>query len=83
MWTNYQLQAKKSDGTPIWLLSAVRPILYDGQPAILGASIDITEYKQAEEILRDVTQRLTYHVDNSPLAVIEWGADMRPYSLVR
>ncbi len=31
----------------------------------------------AEAGLRELTQRLTYHVDNSPLAVIEWGADMR------
>ena len=28
------------------------------------------------EQLRALPQRLTYHVDNSPLAVIEWGPDM-------
>ena len=33
--------------------------------------------REAEEALRDLSQRLTYHVDNSPLAVIEWGPDMR------
>ena len=38
---------------------------------------DITEIKRAEEQLRDLSQRLSYHVDNSPLAVIEWGPDMR------
>ena len=38
---------------------------------------DITERKRAEEQLRELSQRLTYHVDNSPLAVIEWGPDMR------
>jgi PAS domain S-box-containing protein len=35
------------------------------------------ERQQAEEQLRELTRRLTYHVDNSPLAVIEWGPDMR------
>ncbi len=35
------------------------------------------ERKQAAEQMRELTQRLTYHVDNSPLAVIEWGPDMR------
>jgi PAS domain-containing protein len=45
---------------------------------------DITERKRTEERLRatlgsidEMTPRLTYHVDNSPLAVIEWGPDMR------
>jgi PAS domain S-box-containing protein len=38
---------------------------------------DITEHRRAEEQLYELSQRLTYHVDHSPLAVIEWGADMR------
>ena len=42
-----------------------------------GAMLDVTERKRDEEVLLDLTQRLTYHVDNSPLAVIEWGPDMR------
>ena len=41
-----------------------------------GTTEDITERKRAEEQLRELTWRLTYHVDNSPLAVIEWGPDM-------
>ncbi len=44
---------------------------------ILVHSEDITARKQTEEALQELTQRLTYHVDNSPLAVIEWGPDMR------
>lgn len=43
----------------------------------VGTFMDITIRKQAEEALQELTQRLTYHVDNSPLAVIEWGSDMR------
>jgi PAS domain S-box-containing protein len=37
----------------------------------------MAERKRAEEQLRELSQRLTYHVDNSPLAFIEWGPDMR------
>lgn len=44
---------------------------------VIGTGIDITERKRAEEQLRELSQRLTYHVDNSPLAVIEWGPEMR------
>jgi PAS domain S-box-containing protein len=32
---------------------------------------------QAESALKELSQRLFYHVDNSPLAVIEWGPDLR------
>ena len=42
-----------------------------------GANTDVDDLKRAEEQLRELSQRLTYHVDNSPLAVIEWGSDMR------
>ena len=35
------------------------------------------ERQRAEETVRELTQRLSYHVDNSPLAVIEWGPDMQ------
>lgn len=52
-------------------------IQYEGRPAILVVMRDMTGRKQAEEQLRGLTQRLTYHVDHSPLAVIEWGPDMR------
>jgi len=31
---------------------------------------------QTEEQLGELSQRLSYHVDHSPLAVIEWGPDM-------
>ncbi|MCC6589736.1 MAG: PAS domain S-box protein [Bryobacterales bacterium] len=38
---------------------------------------DVTARRRAEDQLRELAQRLTYHVDNSPLAVVEWGPDMR------
>jgi len=56
--TNYQIKAKKNDGTPFWLLSAIRPIVFDGKPAIIGASIDITERKKAEEALQEANTLL-------------------------
>jgi len=53
---NYQLKVKKSDGSPFWIITSVRPIIYNNQPAIIGASIDITEYKKIEEELKKSEQ---------------------------
>jgi PAS domain S-box-containing protein len=36
---------------------------------------DITERKRAEKLIRDNEQRLRFHFENSPLAVIEWNND--------
>lgn len=38
---------------------------------------DITTRKQAQSALKEALQRLTFHVENSPLAVIEWECDFR------
>lgn len=38
---------------------------------------DITARKQSEEALRVAHQRLTYHVMNSPLAVVEFDSELR------
>lgn len=39
--------------------------------------LDITSRKRAEQELRELAQRLNSHMENSPLAVIEWDADYR------
>jgi PAS domain S-box-containing protein len=43
----------------------------------VGVIRDITERKRVEEDARDVHQRLTFHVENSPLAVVEWDNEFR------
>jgi PAS domain S-box-containing protein len=48
-----------------------------GKPARMnGAVQDVTERKKAEDELRQTYQRLSYHVENTPLAVIEWDKDL-------
>lgn len=43
----------------------------------IGIIRDITQRKQAEIAAHEAYQRLTFHVENSPLAVIEWDSDFR------
>jgi len=50
----------------------------EDRPALCRtAVIDITDRKQAEETKQDNEARLRLHVENTPLAVIEWGPDFR------
>jgi len=43
----------------------------------VGVIRDITERKRVEEVANEAHQRLTFHVENSPLAVVEWDNDFR------
>ncbi|TAM51079.1 MAG: PAS domain S-box protein, partial [Acidobacteria bacterium] len=67
------------DGTIRWV-HAHAQLTRDAEGApetLLGTVVDVTERRRAEDQLREFSQRLNYHVENSPLAVIEWGPDMR------
>jgi len=54
--------------------------LFNEQNEIVGGFAiihDITERKRAEAEAQEAHQRLTFHVENSPLAVIEWDSEAR------
>ena len=55
------------------------PLKNDGGEIIGGVGVirDITERKRVEEIAREAHQRLTFHVENTPLAVVEWDGEFR------
>jgi PAS domain S-box-containing protein len=49
---NYEVRVKQSDGTPFWISTSARKIQFRGAPAVLGASIDISDRKEIEEALQ-------------------------------
>jgi PAS domain S-box-containing protein len=55
------------------------PLLDEQNKIVGGVAVihDITEQKRAEEAAQEAHQRLAFHVENSPLAVIEWDSDFR------
>ena len=62
-----------------WVSDAMAP-LRDPSENIVGVIEtlrDITERKRADEELRLALERLTFHVENSPFAVIEFDQDLR------
>ena len=72
-----QLEMRRKDGTTVWTevnASFIRD--ENHRPvSIMGVARDITERKQAEEALQESENRLRFHTDNSPMAVVEWNAD--------
>jgi len=54
----YQFRIVTSQGDVRWVIETVTSITYKGRPAILGNSMDITEQRQIQEVLRESERRL-------------------------
>ncbi len=65
------------DGTIIDVEVAASPFLYHGKSAAQVVIRDISKRKQREADLQQALQKLRFHVENSPLAVIEWDQNFR------
>jgi len=72
---NYELRAKKRTGTPFWILSSVRPIVYAGKPAVIGASIDITAFKQTQLRLNESEARFRTIAEAAPVLICITGTE--------
>jgi PAS domain S-box-containing protein len=59
---NCEVRVKQADGTPFWVSTSMSKIQFGGEPAILAASIDITERKEIEETLQKAYDELEARV---------------------
>jgi hypothetical protein len=67
------------NGTIRWIAAKAK-VFYDEQGVPLrmsGVDRDITGQKRTEAALRRAHQQLAFHVENSPLAVVEWDGQFR------
>ncbi len=74
-----EARARRADGQWRWIATYAEPRFSAGGEFLGhgGVSPDITERKQAEQALAEAVQRLNAHMDNSPLAVIEFDPQFR------
>ncbi len=68
---------RPADGSDVWLSISVTPLrgVLGSAPRFIVTYHDITARKQAEERLKASEEKLRLHLENSPLAIIEWDAD--------
>jgi len=67
----------KKDGSLFYTQITIQPIEYEGQSAALVLSQDITEQLNRNELLDIAYNQLKYHINNSPLAIIEWDKNLK------
>jgi len=71
----YTFKGIKKDGSIIDVEVRGTKMIYNDKISIIGSLNDITERKTAEEELRKSQQRLKFHIQKTPLGVIEWDTD--------
>jgi len=64
--TNYELQLKRPDGSLLWVMLDVQPMVYNNERAVLSGFYDISARKQAEERLRQSEALYQSLIDTIP-----------------
>ena len=59
---DYEMQIKRVDGTLVWVSTSLQRISYKGEVSLLGAFHDISDRKQAEQLLADYNRLLSQQV---------------------
>jgi PAS domain S-box-containing protein len=66
----YEFRIQTRDGRERWVLETVTSTVYEGKPAILGNSMDVTDMKKADENVRESHQLLSNIISFLPDATL-------------
>jgi diguanylate cyclase (GGDEF)-like protein/PAS domain S-box-containing protein len=75
---HYERQATHADGSSRWLSVNLRPHR-DASGAVAGyfsCALEVNELKRTHDALGRALQELATHIENTPLAMVEWSADI-------
>jgi PAS domain S-box-containing protein len=67
--TRYEVEARRKDGSRIRVEVQAYPVLWEGEPATMGAMLDVTERHRAEEALRESQRILRTLIDAVPARI--------------
>ena len=71
----YEIRLTRKDGKKIWVDFTANLIEYDGQTALQGTLIDITEKKAAQDALRESEELYRLHFDHASDVILSLGLD--------
>ena len=75
----YERESRHADGTSRWLSVSLTPHR-DASGRVVGVfstALEVDELKRTRDDLARALEEIATHIDNTPLAVIEWTADLR------
>jgi PAS domain S-box-containing protein len=65
------------DGVLVFTNAVFAPVRAEGRvTGVVCVNIDVSEQRRAEEALRSSQRRLSLHLENTPLGVIDWTPDL-------
>ena len=76
--SRYEIKNQTRTGESLWLDHASTVIEYEGESAILGMSVDITERKRTEAALKESERRYRRLADHSTDIITEFDPSIRP-----
>jgi PAS domain S-box-containing protein len=71
--SNLQAEFRRKDQSTTIALMSASVIMLNSEPHIISITRDISERIKTENALAEAHKKLTFHIENSPLAVIEWA----------
>jgi PAS domain S-box-containing protein len=76
---NVDVVIRRSDGEQRWVLSNAAPVRDAEGRIVAGVAVfpDVSERRRMDAALHRANQALASHMNNSPLAMIEWDSDWR------
>jgi diguanylate cyclase (GGDEF)-like protein/PAS domain S-box-containing protein len=81
---HYERLARRHDGTSVWISVTLDPHRApDGRVlGVFSCALEVSELKRTHDALDRAMQELASHMENSPLAVVEWssGIEVRRWS---
>jgi PAS domain S-box-containing protein len=76
---HYERQAERPDGGTCWISVNLRPHR-DRSGRVMGlfsCALEVEELKRTHDALGRALEEIATHIQNTPLAVVEWSADIR------
>ncbi len=76
---HYEREVARGDATPIWISVDLRPHRDAGGrvAGVFSCALEVNELKRTHDALGHALEEIATHIENTPLAVVEWTAQLR------